>query len=153
VRSFNLEELPGWALALLTEARVGHLGLLDEHDRPRVLPVTFALHDGAVWSAVDRKPKRVEGEELARVRWLRRRPEASLTVDRYDDDWTRLAWVQLVGRAEVMRVDAAPAALEALAEKYEPYQEERPPGPLIRLSPERAVAWRAREPAGHPRAV
>jgi PPOX class probable F420-dependent enzyme len=128
---------------LLREAPLGHLGLLDERDLPRVLPVTFAVAEGAVWSAVDHKPKRVSGDDLARVRFLRRRPEAALTVDRYDDDWSRLAWVQLLGRVDVLGVGEAAAGLEALSAKYAPYRERRPEGPLLRLEVERALQWRA----------
>jgi PPOX class probable F420-dependent enzyme len=138
-----LEELPRWALALLDDARVARLGLLDDRDRPRVLPVTFAVAEGAVWSAVDEKPKRVEGRDLARVRYLRRRPEAALCVDRYDDDWSRLAWVQLLGRVEVAEPAAHPGVLEALAAKYAPYRERPPAGPLLRLGVERTLHWRA----------
>src|SRR5438132_4419332 len=130
--SAPIDELPGWARDLIDRARVAHLGLIDSHDRPRVLPVTFAVADGSLWSAVDDKPKRVPGGELARLRWLRRRPEVALTVDVYDDDWTRLAWVQALATGSV--VDAAPAAaLEALREKYEPYREAAPGGPFLRL--------------------
>ena len=64
-----------------------------------MLPVTFAVWEGAVWSAIDRKPKR--SGEPARVRRLRRRPEAALLVDRYDDDWSRLAWVEARGTVSV----------------------------------------------------
>ena len=103
--------------------------------------MTFAVHDGYVWSAVDDKPKRAA--EPARVRYLRRRPQAALCDDRYDDDWGRLAWVQLLGTVDVLDVAAAPEALDALAARYEPYRERRPPGPLLRLAPERAVHWRA----------
>ena len=137
----TLEGLPEYARELLATARVAHLGLLDDELRPRVLPVTFAVHEGAVWSAVDAKPKRVAGEELARVRWLRGRPTASLLVDRYDEDWTRLAWVQLVGSVEVL-ADPATAA-DALASKYRQYRDTPPAGPWLRLVPERALHWRA----------
>jgi nitroimidazol reductase NimA-like FMN-containing flavoprotein (pyridoxamine 5'-phosphate oxidase superfamily) len=68
----TLEQLPGWALDLLTNERVARLGFVDEDDLPRVLPVTYALAGGAVWSAIDEKPKRTP--EPARVRRLRRRP-------------------------------------------------------------------------------
>jgi PPOX class probable F420-dependent enzyme len=139
----NLEELPGWAREMLENARVARLGLLDADDRPRVLPVTFAVAEGAVWSAVDDKPKRVPSGEVARVRFLRRRPEAALCVDRYEDDWSRLAWVQLLGRVEVRDPEVEGAGLEALAAKYTPYRERRPPGPLLRLGVERALHWRA----------
>jgi PPOX class probable F420-dependent enzyme len=138
----GLDEVPGWARELIERAPVAHLGLLDGRARPRVLPVTFALCDGELFSAVDHKPKSVAGGELARVRWLRREPSAALTVDRYDDDWSRLAWVQALGRADVL--DAAPpGALDALVAKYEQYRERPPAGPFIRLVPERFVCWTA----------
>ena len=138
-----LDNLPGWALEQLAGARVAHLGLLDEDARPRVLPVTFAVVDDAIWSAVDRKPKRARAREPARVRYLRRRPAAALTVDRYDDDWSRLAWVQVLGHVDVLEARDCRPALEALASKYGQYREESPPGPLLRLVPRRALAWRA----------
>ena len=140
----TLERLPSWAVQLVNDTRVAHLGLLDEHGYPRVLPVTFALHEGALWSAVDEKPKRRPGEELARVRRLRAQPRSSLTIDRYDDDWSRLAWVQLVGTTEVLGVEGNERALVALAARYAPYRERPPHGPLLRFAPERARCWRAR---------
>jgi hypothetical protein len=76
------------------------------------------------------------------VRWLRERPAAALTIDRYSDDWSRLEWVQALGDAEVL--DEPPAgALEALAARYAQYAERPPGGPFIRLAPHRFVYWRA----------
>ena len=140
--SLSLDQLPDWARELIGAARVAHLGLIDSHDRPRVLPVTYAVAAGALWSAVDHKPKRTEGHNLARVRWLRANPAAALTVDRYSDDWARLAWVQAVGRIEVLD-EPDPAALAALCEKYEQYRERPPEGPHLRLVPSRVLCWRA----------
>jgi PPOX class probable F420-dependent enzyme len=137
----TLDELPGWAGELLESERVARLAFVDDQDHPRALPVTFAVAHGAVWSAVDDKPKRAR--EPARVRYLRRRPAAALCVDRYDDDWDRLAWVQLLGTVTILDIDEAPEAVAALAARYAPYRERRPPGPLLRLEPARAVYWRA----------
>ena len=139
----TLEELPRWARELIASARVGRLGLLDEHDLPRVLPITFAIWEDAVWSAIDQKPKRAA--EPARVRRLRRRPVAALLVDRYDDDWARLAWVELRGTVSVLEIAEAPAALEALESKYVQYRDETPPGPLLHLAVENVALWRASE--------
>ena len=133
-----MQDLPTWAGDLLAQARVARLALLDEEDLPRVLPVTFAVFDGAVWSAIDQKPKR--SAEPARVRRLRRRPEAALLVDRYDDDWSRLAWVEVRGE---VTVEPLGPALEALVAKYPQYASERPPGPLLRLAPRRFACWKA----------
>jgi PPOX class probable F420-dependent enzyme len=139
-RKLTLDELPGWAMDMLRAGRVGRLAFVDKSDWPRVLPITFALFEGSVWSAIDDKPK--SSDEPARVRYLRQRPEAALVVDVYSDDWSQLAWVQLLGRVEVVEVADASSALDALAAKYEPYRERRPPGPLLRLTPERALCWR-----------
>jgi PPOX class probable F420-dependent enzyme len=137
----DLSNLDPWALELVREARVAHLGLIDGDGRPRVLPVTFAPAEGAVYSAIDRKPKRTA--EPARLRWLRERPEAALTVDLYDDDWSKLAWVQLLGRISLEEVDSRPDAVAELRAKYPRYIDEPPPGPLLRFEPARAVCWRA----------
>jgi PPOX class probable F420-dependent enzyme len=137
----SLDTLPRWARELLASERVARLAYLDDDERPRVLPVTFAVAGDAVWTAIDRKPKR--SPEPARVAYLRRRPEASLLVDLYDDDWSRLAWVQLLGRVDVLPSSDSPEAMAALAAKYEPYAERTPPGPLLRLTVERTLHWRA----------
>ncbi|MGH2983479.1 MAG: pyridoxamine 5'-phosphate oxidase family protein [Solirubrobacterales bacterium] len=139
----SLEELPPWARGLLQTERVGHLGLLDDDGQPRVLPVTFAVVDDEIWSAVDEKPKRVPGTKLARIRWLRARPSSALTVDRYSDDWSKLAWVQLIGTTTVVEAAGQARVLDALSARYAPYRERPPRGPLLRMTPERCVWWRA----------
>jgi PPOX class probable F420-dependent enzyme len=120
---------------------VGRLGLLDEDGAPRVLPVTFAVAEGRIWSAIDQKPKRAG--EPARVRFLRRDPRAALTVDRYSDDWNQLAWVQVLGSVSVLDIAEGATGLEALSAKYEQYRAEAPPGPLLALRPARYLWWRA----------
>jgi PPOX class probable F420-dependent enzyme len=137
----TLADLPGWAHEMLEGERVARLAFLDAEDLPRVLPVTFAVAEEMIWSAIDEKPKRAG--EPARVRWLRRRPEAALCIDVYRDDWERLAWVQLLGRVDVLDLAAGEAGIEALIAKYAPYRERRPPGPLLRFEVERALCWRA----------
>ncbi len=122
---------------------LGHLGLLDDDGGPRVMPVTFALVGSEIWSAIDDKPKRVAGDELARVRWLRARPSTAFTVDRYSEDWRGLAWIQLIGTTTVVDVDGQEEALAALSARYAPYRERAPRGPLLRLVPDRCIWWRS----------
>jgi PPOX class probable F420-dependent enzyme len=136
----TLDELPGWAAQLLEESRVGHLGFLDEDGAPRVQPVTYARVGEALWSAIDDKPKR--RPVPARVRRLQADGRAALTVDRYDDDWTRLAWVQVLGEVTVLD-ELREDVLTALAARYAPYRERPPRGPLLRLEPRRLLCWRA----------
>ncbi|HEX6116991.1 MAG TPA: TIGR03668 family PPOX class F420-dependent oxidoreductase [Solirubrobacterales bacterium] len=137
-----LQELEAWERDLLAEARVARLGLLDSGGDPRVLPVTFAVAGGRIWSAIDHKRK-APGREPARLRFLRERPRVALTADRYDDDWSRLSWVQALGSATLREAGDEPDALAALAAKYEPYRERPPGGPLIAIAVERVLSWRA----------
>jgi PPOX class probable F420-dependent enzyme len=129
---------------LLETEQVGRLGLVDDEGAPRVLPVTFAVADGVIWSAIDQKPKR--SGEPARLRFLRRDPRAALTVDRYSDDWEKLAWVQVLGSVRILDATEATAGLDALRTKYAQYREEVPRGPVLALAPERYLWWRAADP-------
>lgn len=122
---------------------MARLGLIDDDGAPRVLPITYALDGDAFVTAVDHKPKRVAPERLARVGWLRARPRAALTIDRYDDDWSTLAWVQALGEVRIVAASDAASALEALSERYEPYRDRRPGGPVLLLEPQRLLWWRA----------
>jgi PPOX class probable F420-dependent enzyme len=133
----RLSDLPGWAQALLDETRVAHLGLLDEQGAPRVQPITFARVEDTLVSAIDDKPKQRVPARLAR---LRADPRATITVDRYDDDWTKLAWVQVLATATIRDLDSA--SLAALQRRYPAYATP-PPGPLIVFSPLRVLCWRA----------
>ena len=139
-------ELVAWANELLENARVARLGMVDLEGAPRVLPVTFAVAEGRIWSAIDPKPQRAG--EPARLRFLRREPRAALTVDRYSDEWEELAWVQVLGRVEIVDAIEAGIGMEALRAKYEPYRDQAPPGPLLALRPERYLWWRAADPEG-----
>jgi PPOX class probable F420-dependent enzyme len=139
-------ELVAWANKLLESARVARLGLVDDEGAPRVLPVTFAVAEGRIWSAIDQKPKTTE--EPARLRFLRRDPRAALTVDLYSDDWEELAWVQVLGRVSILGLGDGGGGLGALTAKYEQYRDEAPPGPLLALDPQRYLWWRSADPEG-----
>jgi PPOX class probable F420-dependent enzyme len=139
-------ELVAWANELLETERVARLGLVDDDGAPRVLPVTFAVAEGWIWSAIDQKPKR-EGEP-ARLRFLRRDPRAALTVDRYSDDWAELTWVQVLGSVRILDVAEGAAGLAALSAKYGQYRDQAPPGPLLALEPARYLWWRAADLEG-----
>ena len=131
-----------WQTALLEEQRVATLGTLTASGAPHLVPVCYALDAGDIVIAHDEKPK--APGPLARIRNVERDPRATLLVQRYDDDWTRLAWVRLVGRAHVVEAGRMrPPALTALRRRYPQYREMDLEGrPLLVLVPARLVAWR-----------
>jgi PPOX class probable F420-dependent enzyme len=109
---------------------------------PRLVPVTFAWHQGtAVW-AVDRvKPKR--HTRLRRLDDLAADARVAMLADHYAEDWTELWWVELQGTAATLQGEAAAAALDALAGRYPAYRAERPPGPVVAVTPRHWVWWSA----------
>jgi len=111
-------------------------------DGPRLVPVTFAWHQGtAVW-AVDRvKPKR--HTRLRRLDDLAADARVALLADHYAEDWTELWWVELQGTAATLAGEAAADALDALAGRYPRYRAERPPGPVVAVTPRRWTWWSA----------
>jgi hypothetical protein len=51
----------------------------------------------------------------------------------------------VLGRVAILAIEDEPAALQALAAKYTQYEADPPPGPLLKLVPERTLCWRADE--------
>jgi PPOX class probable F420-dependent enzyme len=133
-----------WHLALIAEMPVARLATLNADGSPHLVPVCYAYLEGAFVIAVDEKPKRPG--RLARLANLDRDPRATLLIDRYDDDWTRLAWLRVDCLAVIEEGGAQPAALAALRARYPRYAgmdlEARP---LLRLQPRRARGWRWQE--------
>jgi len=130
--------------ARVAQARVARLATVRPDGTPRLVPVTFALLDGLICSAVDEvKPKR--HTRLARLDDVRRDPRVALIVDHYDEDWSGLWWVRIDGTAAVHGdSDLRERALDALAAKYAAYAEARSDGVVLVITPERWTGWSAR---------
>ena len=139
-------DLPAWAAELLREGRVARLGTADRAGRPLVVPVCYAFDGHACFSAIDAKPKRLPAKRLRRIRNLEENPYVSLVVDRYDEDWSRLCWVIVEGRADLLTGGSVrTAAVDLLVAKYAQYRAmglDREGAAVIRIAPERALAWR-----------
>jgi PPOX class probable F420-dependent enzyme len=126
--------------ARLTAARVARLATTDPDGRPHLVPIVFALDGDTLYSAVDAKPKR--SRTLRRIENARARPDVTVLVDAYDDDWTRLWWIRLRGRARVLDGgDEADRALRLLVEKYPQYRERPPTTPVLAVDVTDVRRW------------
>jgi PPOX class probable F420-dependent enzyme len=108
------------ARAFLLSRRVAHLATADAAAVPHVVPVCFALDAASLYVTIDAKPK--SGRKLKRLANLEANPACSLVADRWSEDWARLGWVMLHGRAEILESgpehDAAQALLRARYLQY-----------------------------------
>jgi PPOX class probable F420-dependent enzyme len=142
--------------ALLADARRATLATIAPDGMPRLVPICFAVHatDAALYSALDEKPKRTaDPHALARVRDVAADPRVSILVDRWDEDWTRLAWLRCLGLATLLEPGAADdehrRAIEALRDRYPAYRRhDLESRPVLRIAIERIVRWAA---SGHVR--
>lgn len=112
---------------MLNDARVGRLATVNDRGRPSVVPFCFAVIGDVgpvVVSVLDEKPKHVPDQELARVRNIRHNPHVAFVVDHYEEDWSRLAFVQARGRARLVSPGETghAGAIIALRAKYPQYE-------------------------------
>ena len=82
--------------------RVAHLATVDEEGSPHVVPVCFVCIDNDIYITIDGKPKTGDPKSLKRIRNIKANPKIALILDKYDEDWTRLAWVLVRGRADIL---------------------------------------------------
>ena len=126
----------------LDYCRVGHLATADRKGMPHVIPVCYVLAEGTLYITIDEKPKR-QDRLLKRVRNILENPQVAFVADRYDEDWRRLGWVMLRGRAEILEMGAEHDAAQAmLRARYPQYRAMSLAGlPVIAVRVERAVSW------------
>ncbi len=125
-------------------ARVARLATADARGRPSVVPVCYSYDGRVFYTPLDRKRKRVAPEKLARVRNIRENPNVALLVDDYREDWSRLWYVLVRGRASLLRRGREyRRALGLLRSKYRQYTAALLPegAPLLRIRPSRVVFW------------
>lgn len=123
------------------KARVARLATVDPDGRPHLVPIVFVL-EGETHSAVDAKPKR--SLRLRRVENARERPDVTVLIDPHEDDWERLWWIKLRGRARVLDTgEEAGRALRLLADKYEQYRRQPPGYPVLGIDVREWRGWDA----------
>jgi PPOX class probable F420-dependent enzyme len=135
---------------LLLTARVAHLATSDQYARPHVVPVVFVWIDDVLYTPLDRKPKRDDDwHALRRVRNIETNGRVAIVVDRYDEDWSHLAWVLVEGVATILESGAErDSAAALLVAKYTQYQTLPLDGrPIVRVAIERASEWASGSPS------
>ena len=121
---------------------VAHLATADRSGAPHVVPVCFAIEADALYITIDEKPKRAD-LPLKRLRNIAENPAVAVVVDRYDDDWTRLGWVMLRGRADILCDGAEHARAQDLLRARYPQLNDMAIAtlPVIAVRIERVTGW------------
>ena len=127
----------------LRPARIAHLATADRKAHPHVVPICYVFDGSALYSPIDEKPKRASPLDLKRIKNIRSNPHVAVIVDRYSENWTRLAYVLILGKARVLtKGKRHKNAVILLRRKYPQYRrmaiDERP---MIQIRPTRIRSW------------
>jgi PPOX class probable F420-dependent enzyme len=128
---------------LIRSARVAHLATADSAGKPLVIPICFVFDGNRIYSPIDEKPKRTSPEKLKRLQNIEENSQVSLVIDRWDEDWRKLAYILVSGRARVLLSGQKHrSAVSLLRKKYRQYRsmalEERP---MIVIRPRGVKVW------------
>jgi coenzyme F420-0:L-glutamate ligase/coenzyme F420-1:gamma-L-glutamate ligase len=143
--------------AFIESRRTATWATLSGTGQPRLVPICFVLADPhaeeaarpVLYSPLDEKPKRSRDVRcLARVRDIAERPRVTLLFERWDEDWSHLAWLRASGTASVVGswedAEAHRRVVQALRTKYPQYRSQAiDASPLIRVVIDEVVGWSA----------
>ena len=130
----------------LQAQRTATLATTGAEGAPHALPVCFLTDVGNVYIAIDQKPKSGDPRALKRLRNIAENPQVALVADRYDDaDWSRLGWVMVRGRAEILEDGVEYTDAQArLTARYTQYQAMDLEGlPVIAIRIKKVTSWGA----------
>ena len=129
--------------------RVARLSIAEAVGRPHVIPICFVAVGATIYFTIDAKPKRRSGAPLKRIANMRENPLVALVADHYDDDWSKLGWVMVQGRAEVLdsgdEHDRAQASLRARYRQLDDMRIKELPVVAIRI--QHAASWGNLQPS------
>lgn len=136
-------ELSTGALRLIRSARTAHLATSDNSGQPHVIPICYVFDGKHFYSPIDEKPKRAAPAKLKRLRNIRENPQVALVIDHYEEDWRKLGYVLVFGKARILQSGAKHrSAVKLLRRKYRQYRamviDERP---MIVITAKRIVSW------------
>ncbi len=116
---------------------------MDDGGSPHVIPVCYAFDGARLYTALDLKPKRVEGRMLKRARNILENPKVALVIDDYSESWNDLAYVIIRGVARIVDDGEEQRLGEGLLRsKYAQYGELLEPGAtIIGITPEKIISW------------
>ena len=129
--------------SFLEQQRVAHFATIDTDGLPHVVPVCYSVLQSSGYITLDKKPKRVAPMKLQRVRNLTANPKVALVIDHYDEDWAKLGWVLLRGKAEVLQHGAEHHEAQCdLRRRYAQYRTMAIETlPVIAIRIERITSW------------
>jgi PPOX class probable F420-dependent enzyme len=138
--------------AIIDKARTARLATVDSECKPHLVPVVFAFDGEYYYIPIDAKTKQEPSkpEKLKRVKNIQTNPNIALLIDEYNEDWTKLYFIMIQGRAllisnkkgvqqnELLLIEKAH---KVLSEKFHHYQKIGIGEYVIMIYPQKIITW------------
>jgi PPOX class probable F420-dependent enzyme len=129
----------------IERARVARLATIDPEFKPHLVPVVFVFDGNHFFIPLDEKRKTAKPEKLKRIRNIQDNPNVALLIDEYSEDWTKLAFVMIQGKASVATKEEGNIqvrqAYKKLMTKYIQYQKVGIGEMCIIITPKKVASW------------
>ncbi len=131
-------QLRGKELAFIRGQRVARLATVGPTGEPHNVPVCTVAIGGKLFFASEAASRKVKN--------IRINPRVALAFDEYDENWTKLRGVMVIGKATVIEKGVTfHRARLALYRKYRQYRKMEPikegESVIVQVVPERSFAW------------
>jgi PPOX class probable F420-dependent enzyme len=132
----------------IERARVARLATVDYRSKPHLVPVVFVFDGNHFFIPIDKKRKTVKPQKLKRIKNIQDNPNVALLIDKYSEDWTKLAFVMIQGKASIITSKTqgniqVQEAYKKLTTKYRQYQKIGLSEMCIIIKPEKVASWGA----------
>jgi PPOX class probable F420-dependent enzyme len=87
---------------IIYRARVARLATVDSKAIPYIVPVVFAFDGEKYYIPVDEKTKTLKPDKLRRIKNIEINPAVALLIDEYNEDWKKLLFIMIQGKASVI---------------------------------------------------
>ena len=130
----------------IENARIARLATASSEFEPHVIPVVFVFDGKHFLIPIDEKRKRTKNpEKLKRVRNINENPNVCLLIDEYSEDWAKLRYVMIQGKASIAKKSQQnkwlQEAYEKLMIKYPQYKKIGLGGMCIIVEAKKMVSW------------
>ena len=137
--------------SIIHKARVARLATVDLECKPHLVPVVFVFDNSfsCYFIPIDEKTKQSKPENLKRVKNIKENPNVALLIDEYYEDWTKLYFIMIQGKASIIggkKLDQDEMSLlekahKLLRNKYPQYRAIGVGEYVIMIMPQKVIAW------------
>jgi PPOX class probable F420-dependent enzyme len=135
---------------IIDKARIARLATVDSECKPHLIPVVFVFGNDCYYIPIDGKTKQSRPEKLKRAKNIQQNSNVALLIDEYNEDWTKLYFIMIQGKASIIggkeleqnELLLLEKAHKLLSDKYLQYQKIDIGEYVIMIILQKVISWK-----------